>query len=199
VAGSKAGGQLRIVAGDLRGRRLEVPAGSGVRPTGDRARQALFNLLEAGRLTEGRSPVPGAVVLDAFAGSGALGFEALSRGAAQAFFIESDPTAAAVLARNIAALGLEGRARLLRADAFAPPRPEVSCGLAFLDPPYGRGLGPPALAALLAAGWLAPGALVSLEVEKTDDPVLPPGFLLLEERRWGRAKVLLARAGQEVA
>ena len=130
---------MRITAGDHRGRRLAVPAGRDVRPTSDRARQALFNILEHGGLGEGGgSPVRGAHVLDAFAGSGALGLEALSRGAASATFMDTAAPALDAIRRNVEACREEENAEILRADATRPPRPRVPCTFAFLDPPYTR-------------------------------------------------------------
>ncbi|MGH6947504.1 MAG: 16S rRNA (guanine(966)-N(2))-methyltransferase RsmD, partial [Kiloniellales bacterium] len=154
---------MRIVAGRHRGRALVAPAGLAVRPTGERAREAIFSILEAGRLAGGNA-VREAAVLDAFAGSGALGLEALSRGAASVIFMEKDKVALAALKANIAKLDEGGRARVIAADCCRPP---AAAGLAalpatlvLLDPPYGEGLAARALEALSAAGWLAPGALV---------------------------------------
>ena len=113
---------MRIVGGRHRGRRLLAPPGDTVRPTSDRAREALFNILSHGRLAAGGVPLAGAAVLDAFAGTGALGLEALSRGAAEAVFIERDPEAIAVLRRNVAALGESAHAEIVPGDAARPPR-----------------------------------------------------------------------------
>ena len=148
---------MRIVAGRHRGRRLLAPPGETVRPTSDRAREALFNILSHGQLAAEGIPFAGAAVLDAFAGTGALGLEALSRGAAEAAFIEQDREALATLRRNIAALGEGGRARIVPGDATRPPRAPSACALAFLDPPYRSGLAGAALTALDAAGWLDAG------------------------------------------
>ncbi len=165
---------MRIVAGAWRGRRLEAPPGEGTRPTADRVRQALFDRLWHAPWA-GRAAVEGAHVLDAFAGTGALGLEALSRGAAAAVFIERDRAALAALRANVAACGGAARCRVLPADVLRPP-PGVPCGLVFLDPPYGQGLAAPALAVLQAAGWIAPGALLLLEVGR-DEPA-PAGEVL---------------------
>src|SRR5271168_3784908 len=144
---------MRIAAGRHRGRRLLAPPGETVRPTSDRARQALFNILSHGQLAAEGVPFAGAAVLDAFAGTGALGLEALSRGAAQAVFIEQDREALAALRQNIAAFGEGDRARIVPGDATRPPRALSACELAFLDPPYRSGLATAALTALDAAGW----------------------------------------------
>src|SRR5207248_11780943 len=151
---------LRIVGGVHRGRRLIAPPGETVRPTSDRAREALFNILSHGSFAAAGLPFAGRPVLDAFAGTGALGLEALSRGASTAAFIENGRDALVTLRRNIAALGEEDRAHIVAADATRPPRAAMVCAAAFLDPPYRSGLGGPALSALAGAGWLTPDALV---------------------------------------
>ena len=151
---------MRIIAGAWRGRALAAPPGAATRPTADRVRQALFDrLLHAA--WAGREAVEDAAVLDAFAGTGALGLEALSRGAASAVFIENDPAALLALRRNVATS--DGKGRVLAADALRPP-PGQPCGLIFLDPPYRAGLIGPAVAALARAGWIAPAALLIAEL-----------------------------------
>jgi 16S rRNA (guanine966-N2)-methyltransferase len=185
---------LRIIAGRHRGRRLLAPAGPATRPTADRVRQALFDTLWHAPWA-GRSVVEGARVLDAFAGTGAFGLEALSRGAAHASFLETDRAALAALRANVAACREAERCAVLAADATRPPPAPEPCGLVFLDPPYGRGLVERSLPALSAAGWVAPGALVCAEVEAARaDARLPPGFALLAERAHGPARVLFLRA-----
>ena len=183
---------MRIIAGSHRGRTLKAPEGSVVRPTGDRAREALFDILAHGRFAE-RPVYEEACVLDAFAGTGAFGLEALSRGAAQATFIEKDRAALAALRANIAACREERRAVVLVADALHPPRPAEPCTLAFLDPPYGEELAVPALDALAKAGWFAPQALIIVEVAAKQSLAPPAGFALLEERRYGAALLLFLR------
>lgn len=184
----------RIIAGRHRGRRLLAPAGPGTRPTADRVRQALFDVLWHAPWA-GRGAVDGARVLDAFAGTGAMGLEALSRGAAHATFLENDGAALRALRLNVAACREEGSCAVLAADAARPPRASAPCGLVFLDPPYGRGLVGEALAALSAAGWVAPGALVCAETEASAGPFpAPPGFAPLAERAHGAARVVFLRA-----
>jgi 16S rRNA (guanine966-N2)-methyltransferase len=148
---------MRIVGGRLRGRALAAPKSQGIRPTADRLREALFNIL----VHAYGDPVSGARVLDLFAGTGALGLEALSRGAAFALFIDAGAEARALLRENIAALGLGGVTRVFRRDAaeLGAAHPVEPFSLVFLDPPYRQGLGERALAAAQAGGWLAPGAL----------------------------------------
>src|SRR5947209_2632898 len=155
---------LRIVGGLHRGRRLVAPPGELVRPTSDRAREALFNILSHGNFAASGSPFAARPVLDAFAGTGAFGLEALSRGASAAAFIESERDALAVLHRNVAALGGTDRAQIGAGDATRPPRAVLSCAVAFLAPPYGSGRAAPALSALAAGGWLTPEAFVAIAV-----------------------------------
>ena len=182
---------MRIIAGRWRGRKLAAPTGQDTRPTADRARQALFDMLMHSPWAAGA--VVGAEVLDAFAGTGAMGLEALSRGAARARFIESGRPALAVLRANIAACKAEGLAEVIAADATRPPRGTPS-RLIFLDPPYGKGLVPRALAALDAAGWIAPGALILAEIG-ADEAAPVAEDLLLADRRFGAARLCAWRAG----
>ena len=184
---------MRIVTGDLRGRPIRTPEGEATRPTSDRARQAVFNILVHAPWSDG---VADSRVIDLFAGSGAMGLEALSRGAAACLFVETAAPALDAIGANIDAFRLGGRARALRQDATrlaARPASEAPFDLAFLDPPYGKGLGEAALAALKAGGWLADGAVVVFE-RGADEPELEtPGFDLLDQRRYGAAKLLVLR------
>jgi len=187
---------VRIVAGRLKGRRLEAPAGRDIRPTADRTRQALFDVLEHGHLTEdGGSALVDAIVLDAFCGTGALGFEALSRGAAEATFMDINNAALDCARANGKALSVS--ANFILADARNPPRGRKPATLLFLDPPYGGALGGPALAGLREAGWIAPSAIVSLEMSGPELSrfAAPDGFEAIDERRYGKARIVLLRAG----
>lgn len=187
---SLAAPRLRIISGRWKGRRLIAPPGEATRPTSDRARQALFDMLWHAPWA-GRERVEGAEVLDAFAGTGALGLEALSRGAARTTFLEKDRAALAALRANIAAC--EAPAKVLAADATKPPRAAQPATLLFLDPPYGAALAGPALEALDAAGWIAPGALICLELGPKD--ALPETrFTTLAERIHGKARMLVLQA-----
>ena len=179
---------MRIIAGAWRGRALSAPPGAATRPTADRVRQALFDRLMHAPWA-GRAAVENAHVLDAFAGTGALGLEALSRGAAHATFIERDRAALLTLRANIAACRAESRCTVLPADTLRPP-PGGPCGLLFLDPPYGAGLVPQAVAALVATGRAGPGTLVVAEVGR-DDPVPIPNPL--DDRVQGAARVIAWR------
>ena len=179
---------MRIIAGAWRGRLLSAPPGAATRPTADRVRQALFDRLMHAPWA-GRAAIEGARVLDAFAGTGALGLEALSRGAAHATFVENNRAALATLRANIAACRAEDRCTVLPADALHPP-PGNKCRLSFLDPPYGAGLVPQAIAALATAGWVGQGTLVVAEVGR-DDPA--PVDAPLDERVQGAARVVAWR------
>jgi 16S rRNA (guanine966-N2)-methyltransferase len=185
---------LKIVGGKHRGRALEAPEGEDVRPTSSRAREALFNILaHASWHEDGTSPLVDARVLDAFAGSGALGLEALSRGAAHATFLDNDARSIRLIGDNVRKLGEAASAKVVRADATRPPPAREFCTLVFLDPPYRSGLAAPALAALAEAGWLAPGAVVTVELAHNEDIVPPPGFDQIDERRYGAAKIVILR------
>jgi 16S rRNA (guanine966-N2)-methyltransferase len=178
---------MRIIAGAWRGRALVAPAGGTTRPTADRVRQALFDRLMHADWA-GREAVEGAAVLDAFAGTGSLGLEALSRGAASCVFIEKDPAALLALRSNVAAA--DGKGRVLAGDALRPP-PGQHCGLVFLDPPYGVGLIGQAAAALTRARWIAPGALVVAELGRDETT---PADDLLADWTHGAARMVAWRA-----
>jgi 16S rRNA (guanine966-N2)-methyltransferase len=181
---------LRIVSGAFRGKAIKAPEGRSTRPTSDRARQAVFNILEhapwSGGLGEAR-------VIDLFAGSGALGLEALSRGAAFCLFVETDAAARGAIRENLEAMQLFGRARVHRRDAtqlgVRPGADGPAFDLAFLDPPYAQGLGETALARLAGGGWLAPGAVAVLERGADEPPPSAAGYEMLDDRRYGAARV----------
>ena len=185
---------MRIVAGAWRGRVLVAPPGQATRPTADRVRQALFDMLMHAEWG-GRAVVEGAAVLDVFAGTGALGLEALSRGAASACFIENDPAALRALRANIAACKAGDRTEVLAADVFTIGRglrPAAPASMVFLDPPYGQDLVSHALARLCDMGHVAPDALVIAETGR--DEIWRPEQPLLAERRHGAARILIFRA-----
>ena len=189
---------MRIVGGKHRGRRLAAPPGAAVRPTSDRAREAVFNILAHGGFgAGGASIVAGAVVLDAFCGTGAMGLEALSRGAARAVFVDNEPQSLVAARANVAALKEGAAARVIAADATRPPaRPNDTppATLAFFDPPYAEAVAAAALAAFADQGWLAPGALcVVEEAARASALAPPPGFESLDARRYGAARVTLLR------
>jgi 16S rRNA (guanine966-N2)-methyltransferase len=184
---------MRIIGGRARGLHL-APVGAGdagaqLRPTSDRVREAIFNLLINGRHD---NPVQGARVLDLFAGTGALGLEALSRGAAHASFVETGKPALALLTRNIALMRAEAETTILRNDATRiGPNRGAGFDLLFLDPPYGKSLGEQALATCLAGGWLAPQAVIVWE--ERSPPIPPLGLDLVDQRRYGETTVTLLR------
>jgi 16S rRNA (guanine966-N2)-methyltransferase len=182
---------MRIVGGALRGRALNAPRSQAIRPTSDRLRESVFDIL-AHRFDD---PVEGAAVIDVFAGTGALGLEAISRGAKRALFVDDGMEARALLRANIEALGLGGITRIFRRDATklgaAPPGEVFS--LAFLDPPYDKSLAPPALRALIDGGWLAAGALVVVEESAAAQIDLPAGLTQEDARRYGDTQFVIAR------
>jgi 16S rRNA (guanine966-N2)-methyltransferase len=177
---------VRIVAGEWRGRAIEAPPGVSTRPTADRVRETLFSML-ASRL----GSFEDLSIADLFAGSGALGFEALSRGAARAAFVENDPKAIAAIRRNADKLGAGARARIIAGSALALARSEPF-DLIFADPPYAVGSGTAAVAAISEAGWLAPGGWISVETSRGED-VGPGEFALETMRDVGRARLTLLR------
>ena len=185
---------LRIVAGKHRGRTIAAPEGQATRPTSNRARESLFNILvHANWGADGTSPLIEARVLDAFAGSGALGLEALSRGAVHVTFLDNDAQAIRLIGENLRKLGETGAAKVIRGDATRPPPTRAGCDLVFLDPPYRSGLATPALVALDEAGWIAPGAIVTVELAHNEDLAVPVGFEQVDERRYGAAKIVILR------
>lgn len=185
---------MRIVSGKFRGSLLQTPEGPATRPTSDRARQAVFNILEHAAFAP---ELAGSRVLDLFAGSGALGLEALSRGAAFCLFVETDDQARGAIRDNIEALSLFGQTRIHRRDATdLGPRPSsagAAFDLAFLDPPYRKGLAERAMAEMAKFEWVKDGALVVVERAADEPPLSVPGFEMLDERRYGAAKVTFAR------
>lgn len=185
---------LRIIAGSHRGRKLIAPEGREIRPTSARAREALFNILAHGvENADGSSPLIDARVLDACCGTGALGLEAISRGAGFVTFLDHSPEAMKAVADNLRAMNEQKKAAMVRADVTSPPNSRQPCALVFLDPPYKSGMAAKALTALQLKGWIAPGALVSIELAATEDVALPQGFAAIDERRYGAAKIVLAR------
>jgi len=183
---------MRVVGGRLRSRPLAGPKSNAVRPTSDRLREALFNIL----MHAYGDPVTGARVLDLFAGTGALGIEAVSRGASYALFVDEGVEARALLRDNVETLGLGGVTRIFRRDAtkLGPAHPLEPFDLVFLDPPYGKGLAEKALASARDGGWLKPGALVVVEEAADAGLVAPEGFEELERRKYGDTEFVFLRA-----
>ncbi|MGE0037054.1 MAG: 16S rRNA (guanine(966)-N(2))-methyltransferase RsmD [Xanthobacteraceae bacterium] len=185
---------MRIVGGRLRSRALVAPKSQAIRPTSDLLRETLCNIL----LHAYGDPIAGARVLDLFAGTGALGFEALSRGADFVLFVDEGAEARALLRENIAALGLGGVTRIFRRDAakLGAAHPVEPFSLVFADPPYGKGLAERALGSALAGGWLAPGALIVVEEAAHSKFIAPPGFVELERRPYDTTELIFLRPAE---
>ena len=190
---------MRIVGGSLKGRTLKAPPrnsqkGLELRPTADRVRESLFNVLAHGA---GGVDLEGLTVIDVFAGTGALGLEAMSRGAGHGVFIDNDRAALALARKNAGALGLGRKVILLKLDAARlPPPPRAAKtpgGLAFLDPPYEQGLVPLALLGLVAKGWLVEGAVAVAEVASKEALEPPKEFEIFDERPYGAARLVFLR------
>jgi 16S rRNA (guanine966-N2)-methyltransferase len=182
---------MRVVGGRLKGRSLASPSSREIRPTADRLRESLFNIL----VHAYDDPIEGARVIDLFAGTGALGIEAISRGAGFALFVDSGAEARALLRNNVEALGLGGVTKVYRRDAtnLGPAHPVEPFALAFLDPPYAKGLAEKALASLRDGGWLTPRALLVVEEAKAASFVPPEGFAQLERRTYDDTEFVLLR------
>lgn len=183
---------MRVVGGRLRGRNIASPATNAIRPTQDRLRESLFNIL----MHAYGNPADEARVLDLFAGTGALGIEAVSRGAAFTLFVDNGAEARALLRNNVEALGLGGVTKVYRRDAtnLGPCHPMEPFSLVFLDPPYGQGLAQQALASLHEGQWLAPDALVVVEESKAAAFVAPEGYDELERRAYDDTEFVFLRA-----
>ena len=182
---------MRVVGGRLKGRNLASPASNDIRPTADRLREAVFNIL----IHAYGDPIADARVLDLFAGTGALGIEAVSRGAVFALFIDNGAEARALLRGNVETLGLGGVTKVYRRDAsdLGPAHPIQPFSLVFLDPPYGRKLAEKALASLRDGGWLTPGALLVVEEAKAAGFAAPEGFEELERRAYDDTEFVFLR------
>lgn len=183
---------MRIVAGSLRGRPIAAPVAAATRPTSDRVRESVFNILAHG---PDAVPLDGARVIDLFAGTGAMGLEAISRGAAYALFVEDDAAARAAIRENVEAFGLTGKTRIFRRDAtnLGPAGNIPPFDLAFLDPPYGRGFADRALDALADGNWLTEGASVVIEERRGTPFVASPPFAILDIRDYGDTSVAFLR------
>lgn len=183
---------MRIVGGRLKGRNLASPASREIRPTADRLRESVFNIL----IHAYGDPITGARVLDLFAGTGALGIEATSRGAAFALFVDNGTEARALLRNNIEALGLGGVTKVFRRDAtnLGAAHPVEPFSLVFLDPPYGKGLAEQALTSLRDGAWLTLGALLVVEEAKAAALAAPEGFAELERRAYDDTEFVFLRA-----
>src|SRR5438309_6357749 len=183
---------MRVVGGRLKGRSLASPSSRDIRPTADRLRESVFNIL----IHAHDNAIQGARVLDLFAGTGALGIEAISRGAAFALFVDNGAEARALLRNNVEALGLGGVTKVFRRDAtnLGPAHPLDPFALVFLDPPYAKGLAEKALTSLRDGGWLTPGALAVVEGAKAAAFAGPDGFEELERRAYDDTEFVFLRS-----
>ena len=179
---------MRIVAGKFKGRDIKGPASGATRPTSDRVRESIFNILAHGIEGFGLEDVR---VMDLFAGTGALGLEAISRGAKYCCFVEEDAGARGVIRSNADACGVIGQTRIWKRDAtdLGPCAPQSSFGLVFADPPYSKGLGEKAIASVLKGGWLAAGGVVVLEEAARSVVTEVVGLALLDAREYGDTQV----------
>jgi 16S rRNA (guanine966-N2)-methyltransferase len=182
---------MRIVGGRFRGRTIAAPASAEIRPTADRLRETIFNILEHAY----GDPVPGARVLDLFAGTGAMGLEALSRGASFCLFVDQGAEARSLMRGSIEALGCGGETRIFRRDAtkLGEAKPLAPFSLVFCDPPYGRGFAPRALASALEGGFVTDNAVIVVEEAKSADFAVPAGFRETERRVYGDTVVVFGR------
>ncbi|HKS84079.1 MAG TPA: 16S rRNA (guanine(966)-N(2))-methyltransferase RsmD [Pseudolabrys sp.] len=182
---------MRVVGGKFRSRPLAGPKSDAVRPTSDRLREALFNILAHSY----GDPIANARILDLFAGTGALGIEAVSRGASHVLFVDDGVEARALLRDNVETLGLGGVTRIFRRDAtrLGPAHPLEPFSLVFLDPPYGKGLAEKALASARDGGWLSPQALVVVEETADAGFIAPDGFSELERRQYDDTELVFLR------
>ena len=183
---------MRIVGGQFRGRALSAPQSTTTRPTSDRVREAVFNILAHGIAD---FSLEGIKVLDLFAGTGALGIEALSRGASFCMFVEEEAAARGTIRENVDNFGLTGITKIFRRDAtdLGPAGKYAGYALVFADPPYDCGLGPKALASAAAGGWLLPNAIAVIEERAGTTIELPASFAHLDTRTWGDTQVVFAR------
>jgi 16S rRNA (guanine966-N2)-methyltransferase len=185
---------MRIVAGKFKGLTLAAPTGQNTRPTSDRVRQAIFNILEH---SIAAFSFEDARVMDLFAGTGALGFEALSRGGRYCHFVDDDAAARGLIRRNADTLGVIGQCKIWRRDAseLGLCAPLAPFHLVFADPPYGKGLGAKSLAELVSGAWLEPNAIVVLEESSKVIVAVPAGLWLIDSRNYGETQVLIYRHG----
>jgi 16S rRNA (guanine966-N2)-methyltransferase len=189
---------LRIIAGKYRGRKIETKESARIRPTGSRARGAIFNILMHGEFRgSDHSPLIGGRVVDVFCGTGALGLEALSRGAEHVTFVDQSAESMALVRANVTHMGETQAAQFIRSDSTALPATTRPCGLAFLDPPYRSGLAVKSLRSLDAKGWLLPGAVAVVEMDAKETFTPPESYTLFDERKYGNTKIVFLRYSKE--
>jgi 16S rRNA (guanine966-N2)-methyltransferase len=188
---------LTIISGKHRGRKIETKRSAAIRPTGGKARGAIFNILMHGEFSAAEcSPLIGKCAIDLFCGTGALGLEALSRGAEHVTFVDQSSESIALAAANVRNLKEEGSAHFLRNDSAALPPARKSCSLAFLDPPYNSGLAAKSLASLDRQGWLEDTAIAVIELSHKEQFAPPEHYTLFDERRYGNTRIVFVRYGK---
>ncbi len=189
---------LTIIAGKHRGRKIETKRNATIRPTSSRARGAVFNILMHGQFgADGNSPLIDKSVIDLFCGTGALGLEALSRGAAHVTFVDGSSESIALASANVKNLKEEQNAHFLRNDSTTLPPARRTCSLAFLDPPYNSGLAVKSLASLSSQGWLEDNAVAVIELSAKEIFIPPEHYLLFDERKYGNSKIVFLRYEKE--
>ncbi len=184
---------LRIIAGKHRGRKIFMKEGNDIRPTGGRAREAIFNILMHGQFGGENSPLIDKRVVDLFCGSGALGLEALSRGAAHVTFVDQSAESLGLVKSNLEYFGEEQSCKTFRCDSSNLPKAQAKYSLAFMDPPYKSGLAPKALASLANGGWLEPDAVAVAEVSQKETIDVPPMYTLIDQRDYGNNRIYFLR------
>lgn len=178
---------MRVIAGKLKAMQLAAPEGKDTRPTADRARESLFNVLEHGKYSR---VLRGARVVDVFAGTGALGIESISRGASSVTFFERDSKALAVLSANIKKTKMDAICKIIKSDALHPQNPQAPCDVLFFDPPYYLDLPTQSVAAFAQMGWMAEDSLSIIQLHPKDPFEAPDGFAVIDERKYGVARFL---------
>jgi 16S rRNA (guanine966-N2)-methyltransferase len=185
---------LKIIAGKHRGRNIETKENAKIRPTGSRARGAIFNILMHRSFDEsGESPLIDKPVIDLFCGTGALGLEALSRGAGHVTFVDGSADSIALARQNARHMGEDANAHFIRSDSTSLPLARKQCSLAFLDPPYDSGLAVKSLSSLDKQGWLLPGAVVVVEISSRETLTPPEAYALVDERKYGNTKIVFLK------
>jgi 16S rRNA (guanine966-N2)-methyltransferase len=188
---------LTIIAGKYRGKKIKTKANASIRPTGGRARGAVFNILMHGEFgSPENSPLIDRSVIDLFCGTGALGLEALSRGAAHVTFVDESSESISLARSNAAHLKEESNTYFIRSDSTKLPRARRTCSLAFLDPPYNSGLAVKSLAALDMQGWLEDGAIAVAEMSKKETLVPPKNYTMFDDRIYGNTRIVFLRYGK---
>lgn len=180
---------LKVIAGKHRGRNIETAPSKDIRPTTGFAREGIFNILMHGRFGGENTPLIGKRVVDLFCGSGALGFEAISRGAAHVTFIDQNPKALELAKKTASTFGETTNCAFIRSDSTHVPRAVLPCTLAFVDPPYDKGLAEKGMESLVQGGWLEEGAIVVVEQSKKEPLKPSTDFVLLDERAYGIARI----------